>query len=194
MSAPWIEEPARWNARVGWIIAPLLLVMGLGVFLQAILGESTALRAVGWVFLLAATAEGIAGILVNRNERSGAPFMVGGVLTIFFGVYVVTRLADKPHAIAMLLALFLVMNGVFRGLELAIEHPRSWPTELLYVVTAFVLAGILFSDWKFASARLVAACVGVELIARGVALWGGARAAQETGATGPWVGRRPIMF
>lgn len=193
--SPGVTRPGSVaDSRAAVFIAGGLFVTGLAVFaFSALAANAPALRWVGGVFLLAALAEALGGLLLAQHGRSGVAYIMGGAMTVFFGIYAITRLAERPHAIALLLGLYLVMNATLRALELAIERPRAWPTELLYVGAAMILAMVLITGRDVASARLIGACVGIELVARGLALFGAAHARRPVDPVAR-LQRSPIVF
>jgi hypothetical protein len=147
-----------------------------------VISQRSANLALGWsslVLVLAAAVELLSGASFARRGGAGMDHVFAGVLVISLGVFllfttVIDADAFAPAPFAMLFGVFCASNGLFRGMDLLVDRPRAWATEALDVLVTLGLSVALLSAWREATGSYVGTMVGVELLAGGASIIGGA--------------------
>jgi uncharacterized membrane protein HdeD (DUF308 family) len=167
----------RGGGTRAWRWAAGLAMVALGVIAIAA-STATGFLAV----VLAGTMLAIAGMVevlygLGAGDKQLQPLRVlGGLLSLAVGGLVVLRPMAGLTALTFLLAAYFLAAGLFHSATALLErHPR-WGWDFLYGACAIVLSVIALSNLRGTGLWLIGTLVGIEILARGIALsFGGFR-------------------
>ena len=149
--------------------------IGLGIALVVLgtvaLGSSIVFTLASMVFIGSLLAAG--GILQTAHafmsKRWGGFFvdLLTGVLNIVVGVMIANHPAAVAAALTLLIALFLILGGVFRiMLALAIRfHHVFW--MVLHGVISVALGVIILQEWPVSGLWVIGTFIGIDMIFNG---------------------------
>ncbi len=157
----------RWR----WFLGLGIVLAALGVFA---LGASATRGTVvvmlfGWSLVVAGTLEAMHAIW--RRQWGGFVIeLTTGILYAIAGIAVVTEPSRSAAALALMLAMFLVINGVFRVVIAAVARfpHRAW--LLLHGLVSLGLGVGIWAGWPFVGTWVLGLFVGAELVFGGLTL------------------------
>lgn len=155
----------------GWLVAvgTSLTVLGLICVVMAQKATTIAIVSFGWILILSGVAW-FAGAF--QAQRWGGVFLyaLNAILRVAAG-YALLRHPDAgAEGITLLIAVLLVVGGVFRMVAAGlIQFPR-WGWTLLSGGVAVLLGLGLLGNWVESSTFFVGAAIGIDLILDGSAL------------------------
>ena len=154
----------------GWSVGLSVVLIALGVIAVALpqIGGLAVALYFGWLLLLG----GVALLLFAWRTHAGGVMnlQVGlGVLYVLIGIFLIARPGAGLASLTLLLAGYLLLEGL---LELAAAfrlRPAAGRTWLLIDgVVALVLAAMIVTSWPSSAAWVVGTLVGINLIFGGV--------------------------
>ena len=162
------EISPRWSH--GWSVAlsVVLIVLGLiAVALPQVGGLAVALY-FGWLLLLG----GVALLLFAwRTHAAGVMSLqvVLGIVYLLIGIFLLTRPAAGLASLTLLLAGYLLVEGILELLAAFRVRPAAGRTWLVIDgVVALVLAVMIVTSWPSSAAWVVGTLVGINLIFGGI--------------------------
>jgi uncharacterized membrane protein HdeD (DUF308 family) len=96
--------------------------------------------------------------------------LLGGVLYLVVGAMIAANPAASAVALTLLIAVFLIVGGVFRiagALAVRVQH-RPW--LLLYGIVNLVLGIMIWRQWPFSGLWVIGLFVGIDMIFNGWSL------------------------
>lgn len=133
-----------------------ILVLGWILAISGVLWLVNAFRVFSWhgffLFLLNAIIRGATGYLLLRHPDAGAA------------------------GVTMLLASFLIVGGLFRGVAAGVIRFPRWGWTVFSGIVSFVLGVTLLARWPSASNYFIGLVIGIDLIVDGASLVGFATA------------------
>ena len=162
------EISPRWSH--GWSVAlsVALIVLGvIAVVLPQISGLAVALY-FGWLLVLGGAALLLFGW---RTHAAGAmPWqMLLGVVYLLIGGFLIARPGAGLASLTLLLAGYLLLEGLLELLVAFRVQPRAGRTWLIVDgAVALVLAAMIVTSWPSSAAWVVGTLVGINLIFGGV--------------------------
>ncbi len=109
--------------------------------------------------------EGGAGI-----SHTFAAAIALGLAGFLFGTLILIPEALGPQPMALVLGVFCLANGLFRGLDVLIDRPMASLAEALDAAFTFVLGAVVLQTWHSATPAFVAVVAGLELLVGGLAM------------------------
>ena len=166
----------RSAVRRHWVLLliPGVIMMVLGLLAAASPLVSTLVvdTASGWMFLTAGFV-GLAALFTTRNVPGLIWTLVGAVLAILIGAYLVWRPLEGLVSLTLVLAFYFVMHGLGQ-IVTAFRHrtllPQSWLWMLLSGIADVMLAVIIIAGWPGTVAWALGLIVGINLFLSGLAL------------------------
>ena len=166
----------RSAVRRHWVLLliPGVIMMVLGLLAAASPLVSTLVvdTASGWMFLTAGFV-GLAALFTTRNVPGLIWTLVGAVLAILIGAYLVWRPLEGLVSLTLVLAFYFVMHGLVQ-IVTAFRHrtllPQSWLWMLLSGIADVMLAVIIIAGWPGTVAWALGLIVGINLFLSGLAL------------------------
>jgi uncharacterized membrane protein HdeD (DUF308 family) len=171
-----LELQFRTAIRRHWILflIPGVLMTILGLFAVAVpfiatmVVETTA----GWLFLTSGFVA-LAALFTTKNVPGIVWTLIGAVLAILIGAFLVWRPFAGIISLTLALAAFFTAEGVVQILT-ARDHrglfARSWQWMMVSGISDLVLAAIIIAGWPGNATWVLGLLVGVNLIMSGTAL------------------------
>jgi len=147
----------------------MLLVLGVLVALFPMVVAITIEIVLGWVFII----NGLLIVIHSFSLRDLGGFifrLLLGIVTIIFGGLILSNILAATIAFSMLLALFLILEGILKIIvSFNFRDIKNWVWLLLSGVIALVL-GIFWIKWPLAGAWAIGLLIGIDMILGGLSL------------------------
>ena len=164
--------------RGRWMLVAALATAGAGLVLLGAAAFYPANPLLLWsAFALvgAAFVELAVGGSLTRGGGAGlshtfAAAMALGLAGVLFAVLILFPEARAPQPMAMVLAVFCLANGLFRGLDVVIDRPMAWLAEAFDAAFTVVLGAVVLETWHSATPAFVAVVAGLEVLVGGLAM------------------------
>jgi len=127
---------------------------------------------VGWLFLTGGFI-GLAALITTRNVPGFVWTLIGAVLAILIGAFLVWRPFAGLVSLTVALAVFFAAHG---GAQIvtSIEHrqlfARSWTWTGISGIADLVLAGVIIAGWPRSVVWALGLLIGINLFMSGLAL------------------------
>jgi uncharacterized membrane protein HdeD (DUF308 family) len=170
-TALWTTGSELLRRRWGWYVALGFVLAAIGV-LAVVLASVTTVASVvvfGWLLLFGGILEGAHAF---RQKDWGGFFLdlLTGILYSVVGFMVVANPGASAIALTLLIAMFLVLGGLFRIVAaLAVRYP-SWGIAALHGVVSLALGIMIWRQWPVSGLWVIGLFVGIEMIMNGITL------------------------
>ncbi len=169
----------------GLTIALGIVVLLMGMFAMGspfIAGVSLAI-AVGFMLIIG----GVSQLVFALKARTGLFSIILGVLTVIAGGYMVSNPGVALATMTMVLAIYLVISGIFEVMmAFQIKPAKGWGWALFSGIISVLLGGMIWSQFPVSGAWTVGTLVGIKLFFSGWTLlmfgFTARAAAKEAGA------------
>lgn len=155
----------------GWylLLGALLAVVGALAISSSGLTTFLAVRILGWSLLVAGAIE-MGGAFYHDRWRGFSLALVAGILYVVIGTAVVTNPARSAMALTLLVAVFLVVQGLLR-IVLSLSHrDPGWAWTLFHGVVSLALGAVVWTGWPVSGSWVLGLFVGVEVLLTGISL------------------------
>lgn len=157
------------KSRGGWMMfLGIMQIIG-GIF--AIIAPFAATGAVAWILGCILIVIGLFEAFSAFQAQtfwSGMGDVLGGLLYLIAGVFVLANLQYAMIAIGTLVAIFLIARGVLQIMaSFQLRPADGWGWVLFGGVLALLLGILLMMKWPLAPAMAVGVFIGIELIFSG---------------------------
>jgi uncharacterized membrane protein HdeD (DUF308 family) len=156
----------------GWLLALALLMIVLG--LMAIAAPVYATFAVqillGWILVVGGIAQAIHAFMA-RGWGGFLLELLSALLYLAVGALLLVNPVEGALALTIVLAAFLVVEGIFK-IVMAWRvrgHPR-WGWLLASGILSLILGGLIWAEWPSSALWVIGLLVGVHLLFTGWAL------------------------
>jgi uncharacterized membrane protein HdeD (DUF308 family) len=126
----------------------------------------------GWLFLTGGFV-GLAALFTTHDAPGFVWTLIGAVLAILIGAFLVWRPFVGLTTLTLALAIFFAAHGVIQILT-SLEHrplfARSWGWTAVSGIADLILAAIIFAGWPGNVAWALGLLVGINLFLWGLAL------------------------
>jgi uncharacterized membrane protein HdeD (DUF308 family) len=126
----------------------------------------------GWLFLTGGFV-GLAALFTTRNVPGFVWTLLGAVLAILIGAFLVWRPFAGLVTLTLALAVFFAAHGVVQILT-SLEHhrlfARSWLWMTISGIADLILAAIIIAGWPGTVAWALGLLIGINLFMSGLAL------------------------
>ena len=164
-----LEQVSR---RWGWYLALGILLVVLGTFA---IGRSCLLTVVsvgvfGWLMIFAGVAEVVHSFWNGRGWGGFFIDLLSGLLYVVVGFMIVGNPASTAVALTLLIAMFLIFDGVFRiATALSVRNP-NWGWVLFNGVVSLLLGIMIWRQWPLAGLWVIGLFIGIQMIFNGWSL------------------------
>jgi uncharacterized membrane protein HdeD (DUF308 family) len=152
----------------GVVMVILGLLAAASPFVATLVVETFA----GWLFLTGGFV-GLAALFTARNAPGLVWTLIGAVLAILIGAFLVWRPFAGLITLTMALAVFFAAHGIVQ-IATSLEHrpvfARSWFWTAISGVADLILAGIILAGWPGSVAWALGLLIGINLFMSGLAL------------------------
>jgi uncharacterized membrane protein HdeD (DUF308 family) len=158
------EIRRRWFLYL--LVGLVLLVLGIVAVVEAFAASLTTVVIFGWLLIFSGLTQAILAAFV-RQWSGFFLHLLGGILEIVVGVLVVGAPVDAALGLTLLLAVYLLVGGLFRMIAaLLLRFPGSaW--AVLGGLISFLLGLALWRQWPMSGLWFIGTCVGIALLLHG---------------------------
>jgi uncharacterized membrane protein HdeD (DUF308 family) len=142
----------------------------------------TAMWLFGFLLLASGIAEIVHSFWVGRWSGMLVHLLIG-VLYTLIGFLVIDQPANAAVQVTLLIAIFLMVGGIFRIVLAVSERFTGWGWVLLNGAVTFMLGLLIYKQWPASSLWVIGLFIGIDLIFNGwawIGLWLGLRRLPET--------------
>lgn len=161
-----VQRDWRWLLGIG-IVLSVLGVLLIGV---PVLGTLAVDLLIGWLLIIGAAAQLIHAFKAKGSSSfvfellSGVLYGVVGILLVFFPL-------AGAHALTVLLAIFLTIEGLVRiGMALQMRPAQGWGWVLFGGIVTLVLAVLIWTQMPGSALWVIGLLVGINLLFTGWSL------------------------
>jgi uncharacterized membrane protein HdeD (DUF308 family) len=156
----------------GWLLALGILMIILGVFAIGAPAVATlaAQVALGWILVIGGIAEGIHAFMAQR-WRGFLLELLSAILYVAVGVLLLVNPVAGALALTVVLAVFLIVEGIFKAImALRVRDHRGWGWLLASGILSLILGILIWSEWPYSGLWIIGLLVGIQLLFTGWAL------------------------
>ncbi len=180
-----------------WFLALGIGMVAVGTFVIGWACIATLTVAATWFFGFVLLASGISEIVNSfwAGRWSGTLLhLLVGVLYVVVGFIIIDQPVDAAMGLTLMIALFLMVGGIFRMIFAISERFSGWGWVLLNGAVSLMLGLLIYKQWPASGLWVIGTFLGIDLIFNG---WGwvmlalGARKAapeEPTAAVAPLAG------
>jgi uncharacterized membrane protein HdeD (DUF308 family) len=156
------------RSRWGWylIFGIALFVLGVAAIVQAFVASIASMTLLGWLIVLSGLAQALIAFRV-RNWSGFFLHLLGGVLEVVVGLLIVAAPVSAAIAVTLLLAVYLLVEGLFRMIAVLLLRFPGSGMAVLGGLISFLLGLALWQQWPLSGLIFIGSCVGVALILHG---------------------------
>lgn len=155
----------------GWYLAlgVLLVVIGLVAISSSLVTTLVSVVFFGWLMIFGGLAEAIHAFW--RKDWGGFFVdLLGGVLYFVVGGMLVANPAASAVGITLLIAMFLIVSGLFRVGAALVGRPPHWGWLLLSGVMGLFLGVLIWAEWPVSGLWVIGLFIGIEMMFNGWSL------------------------
>jgi uncharacterized membrane protein HdeD (DUF308 family) len=156
----------------GWLLAFGILMIILGIFaIGAPVVATIAVQVLlGWLLVIGGIAEGIHAFMA-QNWRGFLFELLSAILYLAVGVLLLVNPLLGAAALTLLLAVFLVVEGIFKIImALRVRDHRGWGWVLASGILSLILGAMIWAQWPASGAWVIGLLVGIQLLFTGWSL------------------------
>ena len=123
----------------------------------------------GWLLIIGGVLE---AVYAFWQERWGAFFidLTVGILYAVVGFMMVANPGVAALTLTLLIAMFLILAGLFRTVAAIAARPPHWGWLLAHGVVSLVLGILIWRQWPVSGLWVIGLFVGIELLLNGATL------------------------
>jgi len=156
----------------GWLLALGILMVLLGGF--AIAAPAVATIAVqimlGWLLVIGGIAEGIHAFMA-QGWRGFLFELLSAILYLAVGVLLLVNPVAGALALTVVLAVFLVVEGIFKIImAMRVRDHSGWGWLLASGILSLILGVLIWAEWPYSGLWVIGLLVGIQLLFTGWSL------------------------
>ncbi|WP_310821088.1 HdeD family acid-resistance protein [Stratiformator vulcanicus] len=160
-----VRENSTWYLMIGIVLA-ILGVLAIGA---AALVTGGVIIAVGVMILLAGVLQ--AGHAFMRKKWKGFFLdLIVGLVYAAIGVLCLIHPFAAAAAITLLIAISLILGGIFRIAAAFAVRPPHWLLVLINGAVGLLLGVLIAAQWPFSGVWVIGLFVGIDLVFSGMSL------------------------
>lgn len=156
----------------GWLLALGILMVILGVFLiGAPMVATIAVQLfLGWILIIGGIGEGIHAFMV-KEWRGFMLELLSAILYVVIGVLLLNNPVEGALALTLVLAIFLVVEGIFKVvMGFQVRGHDGWVWLVASGVLSLILGAMIWSEWPSSALWVIGLLVGIQLLFTGWSL------------------------
>jgi uncharacterized membrane protein HdeD (DUF308 family) len=156
----------------GWLLAFGILMIILGLFaIGAPVMATIAFQVVlGWLLVIGGIAEAIHAFMA-QNWRGFQFELLSAILYVVVGALLLFNPLLGAAALTLLLAVFLVVEGIFKIImALRVRDHRGWGWLLASGILSLILGAMIWAQWPASGLWVIGLLVGIQLLFTGWSL------------------------
>jgi uncharacterized membrane protein HdeD (DUF308 family) len=155
----------------GWFLALgiVLILLGMMALSLAVLATLVSVVVFGWFLLLG----GVLSVIHAFMRRRWGGFFLelfAGILYVVFGLMVVGNPAEGAVVLTLLIAVFLMLGGIFRIVTALTVRFHHWVWVLLNGVISLLLGVMIWSQWPLSGLWVIGLFIGIDMVFYGLSL------------------------
>lgn len=154
-----------WAFLVGMGIA--LMIVGIIAISSSFIATLTTVLVFGILLLLAAVFQ-VVTALWGRSWRGFFLHLLGGVLYLIVGVFMIDKPVEAALGVTLLVALGLLASGIIRVVVSVIERFDGWGWMLVSGVISLLLGVAIWREWPLSGLWVIGLFVGIEMLFSGL--------------------------
>ncbi len=171
--ADYIHWASREDLRKGWlgffVLGICLVVLGMYALGHTLFVTFTSVEIFGWLLIIGGILEAAYGFW---RRRWGGFFLdlLTGLLYVAIGFMIVTSPVRATEALTLLVAFYLILNGVFHLFAAVSGQFQHWFWVLGHGVIDLSLGIWIWRSWPLSSLFIIGLFVAIDLILNGFTL------------------------
>jgi len=157
----------RWQTFV--VLGVVLVALGIFAMGAASLATMASVLVFGWALIVGGILQTVHAIFQPRWGGRALDVLTG-VLFVGVGVLTVWRPVESAIALTLVIAVALVIRGVFAIVVAATERFHRWGWAVAYGVTSVILGLIIGAQMPTIALWAIGFLVGIELLVDGVTM------------------------
>jgi uncharacterized membrane protein HdeD (DUF308 family) len=154
-----------WAFLAGMGVA--LMILGIIAIGSSFIATLATVLVFGILLLLGALFQVITA-LWGRSWRGFFLHLLGGVLYLIVGVFMIDHPVEASLGATLLVALGLLASGIVRIVMSVIERFDGWGWLLLSGVVSFLLGAAIWRQWPLSGLWVIGLFVGIEMFSSGL--------------------------
>jgi uncharacterized membrane protein HdeD (DUF308 family) len=157
--------------RWGWVLALgiALIVIGAIACGSVVLMSLATMVFIGWLMILGGVLEA-AHAFTTRAWSGFFVDLLSGVLYIVAGFFIVANPGASAVALTLVIAMYLILGGLFRIVMVLVRRFEHWPWFLLHGVVSLLLGIAIWRQWPLSGLWVIGLFAGIDLILNGWSL------------------------
>ena len=143
------------------------MLLGLVAISSSFIATLATVVVFGILLLLGALFQVITA-LWGRSWRGFFLHLLGGVLYLIVGVFMIDHPVEAALGVTLLVALGLLVNGIVRIVMSVIEQFDGWGWMLFSGIVSFLLGAAIWRQWPFLDLWVIGLFVGIEMLSSGL--------------------------
>ncbi|MGH7176719.1 MAG: HdeD family acid-resistance protein [Tepidisphaeraceae bacterium] len=152
----------------GWFmtLGVLLIIIGMVALSATFVATLASMFVFGWLMVFAGVAH-IAHAFGTRRWKGFVWHVLLGVIDSVAGIWLLTEPAVGAITLTLLVAIFLVAQGVFQIVAALTLNAMNKGWAIFSGVVSLLLGGMIWAQWPASGIWFVGMCVGIGMIFRG---------------------------
>ncbi len=155
----------------GWFLGLgiVLMILGAIAISSAVAMTLVSVLVFGWLLIIGGVLE---AVYAFWQERWSAFFidLTVGILYAVVGFMIVANPLAAAVTLTLLVAMFLILAGLFRSVAALAVRPPHWGWLLLHGLISLVLGIAIWQQWPLTGLWVIGLFVGIELFLNGATL------------------------
>jgi uncharacterized membrane protein HdeD (DUF308 family) len=156
----------------GWLLALGILMIILGALaIGAPVVATIAFQfALGWILVIGGIAQGVHAFMAQGWQ--GFLFeLLSAILYLVVGVLLLVNPVEGALALTVVLAVFLIVDGIFRIImAMRLRDHRGWGWLLASGIMSLILGVLIWAEWPASGLWVIGLLVGIQLLFTGWSL------------------------
>lgn len=156
----------------GWLLALSILMIILGLFAigAPVVATITVQIMLGWLLVIGGIAEGIHAFMA-QGWRGFLLELLSAILYLVVGILLLVNPVGGALALTIVLAVFLLVEGVFKiTMAMRVRDHGGWGWLLASGILSVVLGLLIWAQWPASGLWIIGLLVGIQLLFTGWSL------------------------
>ncbi len=160
------------KANRGWLLVLGIAYVILGwVAIGYPMAATIAIEILLGYILLVGGAISVVGSFFSGNWKNLILILLSGILYIFVGFLLVTNMKEGVITLTLLLAAFLLVEGIFKIIQaFQIQTAQNWIWILISGIASVILAIMIWAEFPQSSAFVIGLLVGIYFLINGFSM------------------------
>jgi len=160
------------QANKGWLLVLGIAYVILGwVAIGYPMAATIAIEILLGYLLLVGGVIAVVGSFFSGNWKNLILILLSGILYIFVGFFLVTNMKEGVITLTLLLAAFLLVEGIFKIIHaFQIQTAKNWIWILISGLASVILAIMIWAEFPQSSAFVIGLLVGIYFLINGFSL------------------------